>query len=130
METRNRQSQRTQNKSILALCRQAPYGNVLAREGLEAVLACAAMDQVPEILFLNDGVFQLLPQAAEAIREKSLYRNLQALPMFGVETVHLCRKSLEERGLDSAAMEISGAQIKLVDDVGPFIASFDHALNF
>ncbi|WP_193164386.1 sulfurtransferase complex subunit TusC [Microbulbifer hainanensis] len=115
----------------LAICRQAPYGSALAREGLEAVLAAAAMDQSPELLFVNDGVFQLLDgQEPAAIEQKSLQRNLQALPMFGVETLHVCKLSLSQRGIDPAQLQITGAEIVLVVDVGKFIAGFDIALNF
>ena len=115
---------------ILALCRHAPYGSTLAREGLEAILACAAMDQVPEVLFINDGVYQLLPQNPEAIAEKSLQRNLQALPMFGVETVYVCRKSAEKRGLAAEQVNIAGAEVKLLDDTATFIRGFKQVLSF
>ncbi|WP_288129213.1 sulfurtransferase complex subunit TusC [Microbulbifer sp.] len=117
-------------KSILALCRHAPYGNALAREGLEAVLACAAMDQIPAVLFINDGVFQLLEQNPGKIKEKNLRRNLQALPMFGVETLYLCERSLASRGIDPAELDIPGAELKLVQDTGQLIAGFDQVLSF
>ncbi|WP_066964639.1 sulfurtransferase complex subunit TusC [Microbulbifer sp. Q7] len=116
--------------TVLALCRHAPYGNSLAREGLEAVLACAAMDQVPEVLFINDGVFQLLEQSPEAIGEKNLRRNLQALPMFGVEALHVCSESLAQRGLSAEQLDIPGAELKLVNDTGAFIRNFHHVLSF
>ncbi len=117
--------------NTLALCRQAPYGDALAREGLEAILAAAAMDQAPAVLFLRDGVFQLLPeQAPSAIGQKSLLRNLQALPMFGIETIHVCERSLLERGIDAKQLAIAGAEIELVADTGGFIAGFDSVLSF
>lgn len=117
--------------STLALCRQAPYGNALAREGLEAILASAAMDQAPQVLFMGDGVFQLLEgQEPGGIQQKSLLRNLQALPMFGVETIHVCERSLQERGIQTSAVELAGAEIKLVADTGSFIAGFDSVLSF
>lgn len=117
--------------STLALCRQAPYGDALAREGLEAVLAAAAMDRAPAVLFLGDGIFQLLPdQVPSAIGQKSLLRNLQALPMFGVETIHVCERSLFERGIDATQLAVAGAEIQLVADTGEFIAGFDTVLSF
>lgn len=118
------------SKNTLALCRQAPYGNALAREGLEAILAAAAMDQAPAVLFFGDGVFQLAAQKPEAIGEKNLRRNIQALPMFGVETLHICKASLQQRGIEADAIQIPGADIELVEDCGSFIRSFDHVLSF
>lgn len=121
----------TTTSPILALCRQAPYGNALAREGLEAILAAAAMDQAPEVLFMGDGVFQLLKeQKPDGIQQKSLQRNLGALPMFGVETLHICERSLVERGIEASSLELAGAEIKLIADTGNFIAGFDTVLSF
>lgn len=117
-------------RSILAICRHAPYGNALAREGLEAILACAAMDQAPEVLFINDGVFQLLEQSPANINEKNLRKNLQALPMFGVETLYLCQHSLEARGINPESLDIPGATLKLLQNPGEFIADFDQVLSF
>lgn len=119
-----------QSKSILALCRHAPYGKTFAREGLEAILACAAMDQIPDVLFINDGVFQLLEQDPAQIGEKSLRRNLQALPMFGVETLYVCQKSLSERGMSHEDLSIPGAEIQLLEATGSFIGKFDQVLSF
>ncbi|MBY6210720.1 sulfurtransferase complex subunit TusC [Microbulbifer agarilyticus] len=116
--------------SILALCRHAPYGNTLAREGLEAILACAAMDQIPAVLFTGDGVYQLLEQDPQAINEKSLRRNLQAMPMFGIEHIHVCEKSAETRGIATDALQLAGAEIVLLADTGAFIRDFDQVLSF
>ncbi|WP_043317921.1 sulfurtransferase complex subunit TusC [Microbulbifer sp. HZ11] len=116
--------------SILALCRHAPYGTTFAREGLEAVLACAAMDQIPEVLFINDGVYQLLAQNPQAIAEKSLYRNLQALPMFGVERIYICQRSATERGLALSQLQLTGADVQLLEDPGSLIRRFDQVLSF
>ncbi|SHE66226.1 tRNA 2-thiouridine synthesizing protein C [Microbulbifer donghaiensis] len=118
-------------KRILALCRQAPYGNALAREGLEAVLAAAAMDQVADLLFCGDGVFQLLPEQSPAgIGQKSLQRNLQALPLFGVEQAYVCTKSLAQRGLDLEALSQGQLPLVPVDDSAALIATYDSVLSF
>ena len=118
------------SKNVLALCRQAPYGNALAREGLEAVLAAAAMDQAPAVLFCGDGVFQLLPQSPTGIGEKSLQRNIQALPMFGVEQLYVCSASLTQRGIAPATLAVAGAEIQVVEDTAALIHEFDHVLSF
>lgn len=118
-------------KRVIALCRQAPYGNALAREGLEAILAAAAMDQVADVLFCGDGVFQLLPDQSPAeIQQKSLQRNLQALPVFGVEQAFVCRNSLVQRGLDMDSLAQGQLSLLAVDDSAALIASYDSVLSF
>ncbi|GAB2876972.1 sulfurtransferase complex subunit TusC [Microbulbifer echini] len=115
----------------LALCRAAPYGSALAREGLEAVLASAAMEQEIDLLFLGDGVFQLLDhQSPMAIGQKSLRRNLMALPMFGIEQLYVARGSLAQRGLTPEEIQIPGAEITLVDQPGNLIAAYQCVLSF
>ncbi|WP_444922735.1 sulfurtransferase complex subunit TusC [Microbulbifer sp. DLAB2-AF] len=115
----------------LTLCRAAPYGSALAREGIEAVLASAAMEQDVDLLFLGDGVFQLLGnQAPEAIEQKNLYRNLMALPMFGVEQLYVCQHSLEQRGIHPDQIQIPGAEISLITKPGKLIAAYQCVLSF
>jgi tRNA 2-thiouridine synthesizing protein C len=119
--------------NILALCRHAPYGNAIARDGLDAILAAVAMEQEVAILLLGDGVFQLLEQQeSSAIEQKNFRRNLQALPLFGVEKIYLCRDSLQERGLNLASLAIAGIELELLssDQIGPLIASHNAVLSF
>ncbi|WP_444913340.1 sulfurtransferase complex subunit TusC [Microbulbifer sp. PAAF003] len=119
------------NTKSLALCRTAPYGNALAREGIEAVLAAAAMEQDMDLLFLGDGVFQLLDQQSPAdIGQKSLRRNLQALPMFGIEQFFVCEKSLAERNITLEQIQVAGAETKAVKDTGSLISAYPTVLSF
>lgn len=91
----------TEAKKILFVMRHAPYGNSLAREGLDALLACAAFEQKVSVLFLNDGVFQLLKnQQSDAIEQKSLEKSLTALPLYDVNELFADQQSLIERQLD------------------------------
>lgn len=118
-------------RSILALCRRPPYGDALAREGLEAVLAAAAMEQAPVLLFMHDGVFQLLKdQNAKSIEQKSVRRNLEALSIFGIDKLYVCQHSLEKRNLNCGQFRLPGIEIELIADPGHFIAAFDSVLSF
>lgn len=85
---------------LLFVCRHAPYGRGAAREALDAVLAAAAYGQDIGVLFLDDGVFQLVAgQAPDALPQKSLEANLSALPLYDVERLYVHSESLQERGL-------------------------------
>jgi tRNA 2-thiouridine synthesizing protein C len=50
------------NKSILIVLRHSPYGSSLAKASLDVAFAHAAFEQSVDLLFLGDGVLQLLPE--------------------------------------------------------------------
>ena len=59
------------------------------------------------MLFLDDGVLQLaVGQAPQAVQQKDLTANLQALPMFGVESLYACAQSLALRGLSETSLDV------------------------
>ncbi|WP_394558176.1 sulfurtransferase complex subunit TusC [Aquipseudomonas alcaligenes] len=92
-------------KSMLIISRQAPWAGPGAREALDIVLAGGAFDLPLGLLFLDDGVFQLVAgQQASALQQKDLTANLQALPLFGVEELFVSARSLTERGLSDAQL--------------------------
>lgn len=87
-------------KSILIICKQAPWRGITARETLDLALAGGAFDLPISMLFMGDGVFQLVAkQQAKTIQQKDLSANLQALPLFGIEELLVAETSLVERGL-------------------------------
>ncbi|WP_019332608.1 DsrE family protein, partial [Pseudomonas syringae] len=49
-------------RSLLIVSRQSPWSGPGAREALDIALAGGAFDLPVGLLFLDDGVFQLLPQ--------------------------------------------------------------------
>lgn len=79
---------------------RAPFDGVNAVETLDALLVQAAFGLEPAVLFVDDGVWQLVgPQAPAAIGAKSVAAQQEALPMYDVTTIHVERESLESRGL-------------------------------
>lgn len=89
----------------------------LARDALDVVLAAAAFGVPCGILFMDDGILQLINnQQAGLIQQKPLAANLQALSLFGVEEILACEHSLSERGVSVASCTpqvelLSNAQI-------------------
>lgn len=115
--------------SMLIISRQAPWSGLAAREALDIALAGGAFELPLALLLLDDGVFQLNPeQRAEALEQKDLSANLKALPLFGIETIHVARDSLVQRGLDIDSL---GHPIELIEEsrLGDFIARFDHVVT-
>lgn len=94
-------------KSLLLICRQSPWAGTAAREALDIALAGGAFELPIALLFMDDGVLQLLPDQQPALLEqKDLGANLQALPLFGVDQLYVCRHSLARRGLADAALAL------------------------
>lgn len=87
-------------KSLLLVFRRAPYGRSLSRAGYDVALAAAAFEQPVSLLFLDDGVWQLLPeQHADAIGARSITRTLESLPLYDIDTLYVDSDSLAHRGL-------------------------------
>lgn len=95
------------SQSLLIISRQAPWSGPGAREALDLALAGGAFDLPVGMLFLDDGVLQLaVGQAPQAVQQKDLTANLQALPMFGVESLYACAHSLALRGLSETSLDV------------------------
>jgi tRNA 2-thiouridine synthesizing protein C len=88
------------NKKFLYVNRKAPYGTVYALESLEVVLIGAAFEQNVELLFMDDGVFQLAKgQNTKGIEMKNFSPTWSALGDYDVTKFYVSKDSLEERGL-------------------------------
>lgn len=103
--------------SVLLICRTSPWSGLAAKEALDIALAGGAFDLPISMLWLDEGVWQLVAeQQPQQLEQKNLQAQLSALPMFGVEKLYVAQHSLEQRGLTQAdlALEVeavSTAQI-------------------
>ncbi|EXF45745.1 sulfur relay protein TusC [Pseudomonas sp. BAY1663] len=116
-------------RSMLIISRQAPWAGPSAREALDVVLAGGAFELPLGLLFLDDGVFQLAAaQQPAQLEQKDLTANLQALPLFGIESLYVARHSLAERGLDEQALPLP---VEVLDEAGlrALINRYDHVIT-
>jgi len=87
-------------KKLMYLNRKAPYGTIYAWESLEVVLIGAAFDQEVSLVFLDDGVFQLVKgQDTSGIGMKNFSPTYRTLGDYEVKNIYVDRDSLEARGL-------------------------------
>ncbi len=82
----------------LIIQRSAPYGSLFANESLDLALGFAVMDCETRMLFVDDGVLQLLRNQSPTT-QKNLSKNLAALPLYGVEKLYCDSASLQRRNL-------------------------------
>jgi len=87
-------------KQFLYVNRKAPYGTVYALESLEVVLIGAAFEQDVRLLFMDDGVFQLVKGQDSSDSEiKNFSPTYNALGDYDINKIYVDKQSLEERGL-------------------------------
>jgi len=87
-------------KKFVYLNRKAPYGTVYALESLEVVLIAAAFEQEVQLIFMDDGVYQLTKgQSTDGIGMKNFSKTYAALGDYDVNQIYVCNDSLAERGL-------------------------------
>jgi tRNA 2-thiouridine synthesizing protein C len=88
-------------KKILLVIKNPPYGSGRAAEGLRVATAMIAMDVLPEILFIDDGVYCLLKnQKPETAGLKSFGDRLKTLSdLVGLKA---SSDSLSQRHLEQA----------------------------
>jgi len=87
-------------KNFMYLNRRAPYGTIYAWESLEVVLIGAAFDQIVSLLFVDDGVYQLVKGSDPSETEmKNFTPTYRTLGDYGVRHMFVDRASLEARGL-------------------------------
>jgi tRNA 2-thiouridine synthesizing protein C len=118
-------------KKLLFISRHAPYGTSLAKEALDAVLAASAYNQDISLLFMDDGVFQLLNnQETKSIHQKNFAMMLQALSYYDIEQVYVHQESLQARHLSPNELLFTGIRIMDNNTTAALFAEQDHLLSF
>lgn len=120
----------TQKKKLLFICTQPPYGNILAREALDAILASSAFDQDISVLFKGDAVYQLLGQQHPAVlQQKSILAILESFDLYEINKIFVCRHSLNTRHIDPAALAINAKVIE-TEQITALLENQDCLLNY
>lgn len=89
-------------KKFMFVNRRAPYGTIYALEGLEMVLITGAFDQDVTLVFLDDGVFQIVKgQDTKAVNMKNFSPTYRALEGYDIDKLYVEKESIEARGLTS-----------------------------
>lgn len=108
-------------KKFMFVNRKPPYGTIYALESLEVVLIAATFDQDVSLVFVDDGVYELVKgQDTKGTGIKNHSKTYRALEGYDVEKLYVERESLEARGLgeDDLIVDVevlsSGAMAELM----------------
>ena len=90
-------------KKIMYMNRKAPYGTIYALESLEVVLIASAFDQDISLVFVDDGVYQLMKaQDTADVGMKNFSPTYSALGDYDIKKIYIEEESLKERGLSES----------------------------
>jgi tRNA 2-thiouridine synthesizing protein C len=117
-------------KKVMFVNRKAPYGTIYALESLEVVLITATFDQDVSLVFMDDGVYELLKgQNTKAIGIKNFSPTYRALDGYDVEKLYVERESLEARGLSEDQLLVD-VEVLSSAQMGELMAQQDVVLSF
>jgi len=117
-------------KKFMFVNRKAPYGTIYALESLEVVLITATFDQDVSLVFIDDGVYELVKgQQTKGIGIKNFSPSYRALEGYDIEKLYVDQASLDQRGLTEADLLVP---VEVLDDrqMGELMAQQDVILSF
>jgi len=120
----------TNDKSLLLLIRHSPYGSSLARASIDVALAAAAFDQAVSLLFVGDGVLQLLPeQQTEQQGVRNQGKLLASLPLYDIEQVYVDAEAAQRYQLDLNTAPLNTQALDR-EAMSRLLLTHDHLLGF
>src|SRR5512134_3122616 len=117
-------------KKFMFVNRKAPYGTIYALESLEVVLIAATFDQDVSLVFVDDGVYELVKgQNSKAVGIKNFSPTYHALVGYAVEKLFVERESLDARCLTEDDLLVP-VQVLRSADMAALMAEQDVVLSF
>ena len=116
-------------KKFMYLNRRAPYGTLYAWESLEVVLIGAAFDQEVSLMFVDDGVYQLVKGCDTSESDmKNFMPTYRTLGDYGVRHMYVDQASLEARGLTTEDLiEVAWEDWETEEEVDNIVEAVDSA---
>ncbi len=108
----------------------SPHGRASGREGVDALLAASAYTEEICVVFLGEGVYQLLSgQSAQSTKLKDYAPMFKLFELYDIEQVYVCQDSLDERGLSCSDMMIDVEPVES-EQIKTLLASSNKVLTF
>lgn len=116
-------------KRIAIVNTKSSFNDANAREALDLALIYAAFDQQVTVIFMHDGVYQLLKdQQAKLLDTKDFLATMKTFELYDIEQVIACSDSLNERGIASNDISLPH-QTHSRQALKKLWAEFDHVLT-
>jgi len=117
-------------KKFMFVNRKAPFGTIYALESLEVVLIAATFDQDVSLVFVDDGVYELVKgQDSKGIGIKNHSKTYRALDGYDVEKLYVERESMAARGLTEDDLLVD-VEVLSSAEMADLMAEQDVVLSF
>ena len=117
-------------KKFMFINRKAPYGTIYALESLEVVLITATFDQDVSLVFMDDGVYELVKgQQTTDLGIKNFSPSYRALEGYDVEKLYVDQDSLKQRGLTENDLLVP-VEVLNAEQMAELMAQQDVVLSF
>ena len=114
---------------VLLIIKSPPYGSLRAVEGLRIATAMIAMDVLPHLLFIDDGIYCLIRnQKPETAGLDSYRERLNTLA--DLVGLHVVSESMVERELKLADFVHSQVRIVTLDEAAKLLIESETAITF
>ncbi len=117
-------------RTLLLVLRHSPYGSSLAKASVDVALASAAFNQAADLLFLGDGVLQLLPdQDSHRLGIKNIGRLLSSLPHYDIDSVYVDAEAVARYNMDLKKAPVATRELNQ-KELHQLMAEYDHLIGF
>lgn len=113
----------------LFILKQSPYQSNLAREALDFALASAAFDQDVSVLFMGDGIFQLLSNQQSQQGKKNIEKTLASLSMFDIDSIYYSHNCSLERAANPEQFSLNATNAS-AQDIQQLLQAADKVFSF
>ncbi|WWO98844.1 MAG: sulfurtransferase complex subunit TusC [Candidatus Dasytiphilus stammeri] len=109
----------------------SPHGTSIGREGLDIVLATAAITNEIGLFFIGDGVLQIYgSHKNNKILTRNYVNSFQILKIYDIKYIYVCGMSLRERGIAFNTKFLISVDILSPSDLKIQLHSFEKILTF
>ncbi|EPJ55926.1 MAG: hypothetical protein OFPI_01780 [Osedax symbiont Rs2] len=117
------------NKNLLLIFRNPPFSDSSNRDTLDIALACSAFEIPVSLLFLGDGVLQLIRgQQSKTLQQKNLLNTFNALAMYDIDQLFVLQSDLQRFELIAADLSID-CQLICETQMAKLIRQSDRIIN-
>ena len=117
-------------KQLTIIFRNSPAFNSKGREALDLAMLSASFDQVVKLIFVDEGIFNLLSgQQPELLGGKDYISTFKALPLYDIEDIYICDKSMSQYSIQKSELIVEAEPVT-ADRIRTLINEADEVLVF